>query len=198
MRNKSLATFADDVREMYERVTELSRSNAIFWVFLAPENYKRYSKVIEDHRDFFDAIASSLLQGFCVITYQLFDKRGDVKSLPALINYLASLNQVLEQRLKTRVDSKKPLLDKFFSFRHKIYAHRDKSKAPWEAFGTQSKTRLKVEMEAIVHLAQEIIGALAGAAGVAKTKEIVRNIRCRQNHAGWDAHEILKALGKHR
>jgi hypothetical protein len=198
MRKESMAIFADDVRELNERVTELSRNYAIFWVFLAPENCKRYSKVIEDHRDFFDAIASSLLQGFCVITYQLFDKRGDVKSLPALINYLTSLKPVLEQQLKRSVDSQKPLLDKFFSFRHKIYAHRDKSKAPWEIFGTQSKTRLKSEMKAIVQLAQEIIGALAEASGVAKRNKMVKNIRHRQNHAGWDAHEILKTLERHR
>ena len=63
--------FAAEVREINERVIELSRSYAIFWVFIS--SYKRYSKVIDDHRDFFDSIASSLLQGFCVITYQLSD-----------------------------------------------------------------------------------------------------------------------------
>src|SRR2546421_3516104 len=110
-----MAVFADHVREMNERVIELSRSHAILWVFIDPGNCKRYSKVIHDHQDFFQAIASSLFQGFCVITYQLFDKkRSDVKSLPSLINYLSSLNLGLKRQLKSNIDAERLLLDKYF------------------------------------------------------------------------------------
>ena len=193
MQKESMAIFADDVREMNERVIELSRSYAIFWMFCDIENCKRYSDVIRHHQNFFDAIASSLFQGFCVITYQLFDKRGDVKSLPELISYLTSLDQKLERRLKSSIDSQRPLLDNFFSFRHKIYAHRDKSKQPWEVFGNPSKIRIKSEMEAIVDLAQEIISALAEAAGIEKNG-FVENLRLRKKEAGDDASEVLEAL----
>jgi hypothetical protein len=195
MEKESMAIFSEDIWEMNERVIELSRSYAILWVFWDSENNKRYSDVIKDHQDFFYAIGSSLFQGFCIITYQLFDKRGDVKSLPDLINYLTSLDQKLEQQLKSKIDSQRPLLDKFFSFRHKIYAHRDKSKRPWEVFGNQSKTRIKSEMKAIVDLAQEIISAMAEAAGIEKD-EFVENLRLREDNAGIDATEVLKALEK--
>jgi AbiU2 len=195
MEKESMAIFSEDIWEMNERVIELSRSYAILWVFWDSENNKHYSGVIKDHQDFFYAIGSSLFQGFCIITYQLFDKRGDVKSLPDLINYLTSLDQKLEQQLKSKIDSQRPLLDKFFSFRHKIYAHRDKSKRPWEVFGNQSKTRIKSEMKAIVDLAQEIISAMAEAAGIEKD-EFVENLRLREDNAGIDATEVLKALEK--
>lgn len=192
-----MAIFVDDVREMNDRVIELSRSHAILWVFWDSENNRHYSDVIRDHHDFFYAIGSSLFQGFCVITYQLFDKRGDVKSLPELIGYLSSLDQKLEGRLKSNIDSQRPLLDKYFSYRHKIYAHRDKSKRPWEVFGNQSKTRVKSEMKAIVDLAQGLISALAEAAGIGKD-ELSENLRLREENAGVDAHEVLEALEKVR
>jgi hypothetical protein len=195
---ESMTVFADHVREMNERVIELSRSHAILWVFWDTGNCKRYSKILRDHQDFFDTMASSLFQGFCVITYQLFElgKRGDVKSLPALINYLSSLDRALELEMKAKIDAQRPLLDKFFSFRHKIYAHRDKSKPPWEVFQTQSKTRLKDEMEAVVLLAQNVVCALAEAAGVKAKGELAEAIRLREEYAGGDANRILEALKK--
>jgi len=193
-----MAVFADHVREMNERIIELSRSYAILWVFIDPGNCKRYSKVIRDHQDFFDAIASSLFQGFCVITYLLFDsKRSDVKSLPSLINYLSSLNPTLERQLKFNIDAQRPLLDKYFSFRHKIYAHRDKAKSPWELFGKVPKARVKREMQAIVRLSRNTVCALDGASGVRKKAELAQEIRRRENYARWDAMEVLKALEKH-
>lgn len=189
-----MAVFAEHVREMNERVIELSRSYAIFWVFIG--SYKRYSKVIEDHRDFFDAIASSLLQGFCVITYQLFDKRADVKSLPRILDYLTSLDSALEQRLRLKIDAQALLLQRFFAYRHKIFAHRDRAKSPWEVFGSVPKTRLKREMKTIVRLSRETICILGGASGVKKKAKMIQAIRLRENHARWDAKEILKALEK--
>jgi len=190
-----MACFIDDVSEMKDRVVELTRSHAILWVLWDSENCKHYSHVIESHVDFFRAIDSSLFQGFCVITYQLFDRRGDVKSLPELIGYLSSLNPKLERQLKSKIDSQKPLLDKFFTYRNKIYAHRDKSKPPWEVFGNQPKLRVKSEMKAIVDLAQRINSALAEAASLERD-EFDENFRLREEYAAHGASEVFKALEK--
>lgn len=190
-----MAIFAERVREMNERVIELSRSNAILWVFIDTGNCKRYSEAIRDHKDFFDTIASSLFQSFCVTTYLLFDsKRSDVKSLPNLINFLSSLNPALEQQLKSTIDAQRPLLDKYFSFRHKIYAHRDKAKSPWDLFGKVPKPRLKREMEAIVCLSRKTVCALAGASGVRKKSAMVQEIRRRENCARYDAVKVMQSL----
>jgi hypothetical protein len=193
-----MATFADDVRELSGIVTELSRTYAIHRALINRFTYKRYSRAIENHRDFFNAIASSLIQGFCVMTYQLFDsgKRGDVKSLPVLLNNMTSSNPVLEKKLRSDIEAQKQLLKKYFDFRHKIFAHRDKSKPPWEVWGTQSKKIVRVETKTIVRLAQDIIGELGDTAGVGSKKEIVDGIQLREKYAGTDVFEILKALKK--
>lgn len=192
-----MAIFVDNVREMNGSVIELSRSHAILWVFWDNENNKLYSQVIKDHPDFFDAIAASLSLGFCVITYRLFDKGGNVMSLPKLISYLSSIDQKLEQRLRSNIDSQRPLLDKYFSYRNKIYAHRDKPKRPCEVFGNQLKPQVKSEMKVIVDLAQGIISALAEAAGIEKD-EFAENLRLREENAGINADEVLEALEKVR
>ena len=197
MEKESLAVLADHVREMNERVTELSRSNAILWVLQDTKNYNHYNKVFHNRPDFFNAIASSLHQGFCVITYQLFDnKRNDVKSLPSLINYLSSLDPALERELKSNIDVQQALLDKYFAYRHKIYAHRDKAKSPSDIFGEVAKPLAKREMEAIVRLARNTVSALSGASGVNKKTKMSKAIRLRENRAREDTMLILKALDK--
>jgi len=190
-----MAIFVEDIVEMKDTVVELTRCHTILWTLWNAKNCKRYAQVIEYHQDYFQGVATSLFRGFCIITYQIFDKRGDVKSFPELIGYLSSLNPKLERQLKANIDSQKPLLDKFFSYRNKIYAHRDKSKRPWEIFGQQSKTRVKSEMKAILGLAQNITSAFAGAAGLDRD-EFVENFRLRKKYAAYGAREVFKALEK--
>lgn len=195
-----MAIFVENIYEMNGSVIELSRSYAILWVFWDKENNKKYSQVIKDHPDFFGAIADSLSLGFCVITYRLFQDVENVLSLPCLINYLSSIDQKLKDQLTSKIDAQRPLLKKYIIFRHKIYAHRDKSKRPWEVFGTQSKSRVKSEMKVIVNLAQEIIGALAKAAGIEEgnLNELIENLPRREEYAGINAVQVLEALDKLR
>jgi hypothetical protein len=195
MEKESMPIFIEDVVELKDRVVELTRSHAILWVLWDTENNKRYSHEIESHWDYFQGVGSSLFQGFCVITYQLFDKRNDVKSMPDLISYLSSLNPKLEQQLKSNINSQKPLLDKYFSYRNNIFAHRNKAKRPWDVFGKQSKTRVKSEMKGIVDLAQKITMALAEATGLDKD-EFDENFRLREEYAAAGAIEVFKALEK--
>jgi hypothetical protein len=117
-------------------------------------------------------------------------KRSDVKSLPHLIGYL---DHTLEQQLNRNIKNQKPLLDKYFTYRHKIFAHRDKSQSPADLFGEQKKTRVKGEMEAIVRLAQNTVCSLADAAGMDKV-EMAKEISRREEHAGRNIIEILQAL----
>jgi hypothetical protein len=184
------------VREMNGMVVELARSHAIFWVLLDHGSRKQYSKVFGDHRDFFDATPNALFQGFCVITYALFDdKRTDIKSLPRLINRLTS-NPALQQELRSKIDAEQRLLQKFVTFRHKIFAHRDKAKSPADWFGKIHKAQLRRDMESVVRLAREVTCALAGATGVGKKSEVSKDILLRENYARWDTVELLKRLAR--
>src|SRR5882757_4426706 len=112
MKKESVAIFIDDVRELNGSVINLSRSHAILKAFDL-DTCKRYSREIKERCDFFDTLSSSMFQGFCIITYQLFDvgKRGDVKSLQTLICYLASSDPNLERKLKSSIDAQNPILD---------------------------------------------------------------------------------------
>ncbi len=195
-----MAIFVDNVCEINGSVIELSRSYAILWVFWDKENNNIYFQVIKDHPDFFGAIADSLFLGFCVITYRLFQDAESVLSLPCLINYLSSIDQKLSQQLTLKIEGQRPLLKKYISYRHKIYAHRDKSKRPREVFGSQLKPRVKSEMKAIVNLAQEIIGALAKASGIEEDNlnEFTTNLTHREKNAGTEACEVMEALEKVR
>ncbi|MGH8729913.1 MAG: hypothetical protein ACREV9_17530 [Burkholderiales bacterium] len=112
-----MTIYASAVREMIERVIELSRSYAIWWTLVNKQNFEKYGKVIDNHADFFEATTHSLFQGFSVITYQLFESRIDTTSIPRLIKDLASSDPALAQQLKVAVDAKKPLLGKVFAIR---------------------------------------------------------------------------------
>jgi hypothetical protein len=165
-----MAISVQDAAEVKDRVVELTRSHKILWVLWNTENNKGYFPVIQSRYDFFQGIGSSLFQGFCVTTYQLFDKRSDVTSMPELIGRLKSSDPQIEQHLRSKIDFQKPLLGKFFSYRSNIFAHRNKARRPWEIFGKQSKTKVKGEMKLIVDLAQQITSALAETAGLDKTE----------------------------
>jgi hypothetical protein len=159
-----MAISSDAVGEMVERTVELSRSYAIWWEFQNKPNAKRYAAVFRDHEDFFGAIIHSLLQGFCVIAYQLFERRNDTKSIRSLLDELSLSDSALAAQLKAKVDAQKSLLGKAFSIRGNVYAHRNKAQTPHAVFAAAKLT--PKEMKALVHLAQNTVASLAEAAGL--------------------------------
>src|SRR2546425_9647505 len=58
------------VREMVSEVIQFNRSYVAWRELVEPQN----RPVREDHFDFFLTVINSLVQGFCVSTYQLFDR----------------------------------------------------------------------------------------------------------------------------
>ena len=187
-----MAIPTDTVGEMIERVVELSRSYAIWWELQKKPNTKRYAPVFQSHQDFFGAIVHSLLQGFCVITYQLFEKRKDTKSIRSLADNLSPSNPVLASELHAQIDVHKPLLGKVFFIRGGVYAHRNKAQTPHATFAAARLT--PKEMKAVVHLAQNMVASLADAAGLGSKAEVKRNIRRRQAIAILDTREIMRVL----
>ena len=74
------------VRELIERVIELSRCYANWWELVNRDNFGRYEAQIRNHEDYFAATAHALFQNFVVISYQLFERRpADTKSITSLI-----------------------------------------------------------------------------------------------------------------
>lgn len=187
-----MAISPDAAGEMIERVVELSRSYAIWWELQKKPSAKRYAPLFQGHQDFFGAIIHSLLQGFCVIAYQLFEKRKDTKSIRSLVDDLSHANPVLASQLHAQIDAQKPLLGKVFSIRGSVYAHRNKAQTPHATFVAARLT--PKEMKAVVHLAQNTVASLADAADLGSKADMKRDIRRRQAFAILDTREIMRVL----
>ena len=187
-----MAISPDAVGEMVERVVELSRSYAIWWELQKKPSAKRYAPTFQGHQDFFGAIIHSLLQGFCVIAYQLFEKRNDTKSVRSLLDELSQSNSVLASQLRAQIDVQKPLLGKVFSIRGNVYAHRNKAQTPHATFAAARLT--PKEMKAVVHLAQNMVASLADAAGLGSKADVKRDIRRRQAFAILDTRDVMRVL----
>lgn len=186
---------ASAVREMIERVIELSRSYAIWWTLVNKQNFEKYGEVINNHADFFEATTHSLFQGFSVITYQLFETRRDTTSIPRLIEDLASSDPALAQQLKVAVDAKKPLLGKVFAIRGNVYAHRNKSQTPESVFAAAGLSAN--EMQTVVAFAQDVVATLGEAAGVDAKVKLAVDIKLREDFSAEDTRLIMEALQKH-
>ena len=186
---------ASAVREMIERVIELSRSYAIWLTLVNKQNFEKYGTVIDNHADFFEATTHSLFQGFSVITYQLFETRRDTTSIPRLIDDLASSDPVLAQQLKVAVDTRKPLLGKVFAIRGNVYAHRNKTQTPESVFAAAGLSAS--EMQTVVAFAQDVVATLGEAAGVDAKAELAADIKLREDYSAEDTRLIMEALQKH-
>lgn len=182
------------VREMVERVIELSRNHAIWWALVNKENFDRYNTTINRHEDFFAAIAQALFQSFTVITHQLFDDRKDVTSLVKLTQELATSNPTLRDKLMRDVNAHLRLLRKVRIIRSNIYAHRSKTMRPVDVFADENLT--PTEMASIVQLSQRMVVALAVSAGMEDITDMTDELARREEYAVEDTRRILDALNE--
>lgn len=189
-----MAPHAVAVREMIERVIELARSYAIWRQLVEQSGFDRFSRVIENHEDFFSATTHSLFQGFTVITYQLFERSKDATSLRSLVDALALTDTALAQKVQTDIEGKLPLLKKTYSIRGNVYAHRNKSQPPEAFFAAAGLT--SDQMREILDLARDVVSALAESAGVETRTDIEKEIRLREECSRDDTRRIMEVLEK--
>lgn len=183
------------VREMIERVIELTRTYAIWWQLVEKSNFDRYSRVIESHEDFFAATTHSLFQGFIVIACLLFEKKENTISLRSLVDVLAFTDSTSAQRLQTDIEGKWHLLKKVIPIRGNVYAHRNKFRPPEAFFNAAGLT--SNEMREILDLARDVVSALAESAGIEPRADIEEEIRRREENSREDTQRIMEALEKH-
>lgn len=183
------------VREMFERVIELSRSYAIWRELVSKENFALYAKIIDDHQDFFSATTHSLFQGFSVIAYQLFERRKNTTSIPGLIESFARSHPRIAQQLNETIDATRPLLGKIFSIRSNVYAHRNRLQPPEDFFAAAGLT--PTEMETVVRFAQGMIAAIAEVEDVETKADIEVELRLREQYSREDTRRIMETLQKH-
>jgi hypothetical protein len=162
---------SNSIREMVDEVIEFSCSYIVWRELMEPSNVE----VRSAHPDFLLTITNSMVRGFFVGAYQLFDWNGKTKSLLRLIEDLRSSNPVLAQHIESTVKAQRHVLDKIFSIRNNVYAHRNRTKRPESMFSAAGITPRMLKI--IVDLAQKVVSMLAVAEGVAKKDEMDRKFR---------------------
>lgn len=185
---------ASMIRDMVERVIELTRGYAIWWTLVDKANFDRYGMTINRHEDFFATTTHALFQNITIITHQLFDKRSGTTSLVNLTRELATSNPALQCKLMKEIEACEPHLRKVRSIRSNVYAHRSKAKCPENIFAEERLT--PAEMERIVLLSQRLVVALAISAGMEDITDIKDELKRREEYACEDTQLIMEALNQ--
>jgi hypothetical protein len=178
------------VREMVSEVIEFTRGYVVWRELMDRGN----RDVREEHPDFLLTVTNSFVQGFCVSTYQLFDRDSRTKSLSRLIGDLRSSDAALAQHLQSKITAQQAALQKLFRIRCNVYAHRNRSLGPEALFATVGLTPR--QMRAVVDLAQDTVSDLGVASGLGAKDELERQF---QSHEQWvldDTRRVLRALRK--
>ncbi len=149
--------------ELAERVAELTDYFELWSDLTNRENESVYRPVIEEYGSFFETIVHSLLQGFSVVTYQLFETRPDSHSILSLLRKLEGDGHFSGAAIRYEIDSHKPLLGKVFALRNKVFAHRSTADKPEAVFGSAGLT--PNQMRSVVSLAQQLVAELVDANG---------------------------------
>lgn len=182
------------VREMVERVIELTRIHAIWWELVNKENFGRHSTAISRHDNFFAPTAQALFLSFTVVTHQLFEGRKKVISLVNLTRELETSNPTLQDTLMKDINAHRRLLRKVSIIRSNIYTHRSETLRPAKVFVEVDLA--PNEMASIVHLSQRMVVALAVSAGIEDITDMTDELACSEEYAAEDTRRILDALNE--
>lgn len=182
------------IEEMSDQVAALTRTYVIWWLLKEKKNMERYSPTMQLYPEFFGTVIESLIQGFCVITYQLFDHNHGNKSLIALLKDTENVDAARAKVLTAKIDGHRPLLHKVFSIRGSVYAHRNKNESPEGIF---KKVKLSPnQMKAIVDLAHDVICGIADAAKVETEADLREELRQDEQNARSDTYSMMQDLEK--
>jgi hypothetical protein len=180
------------VRELIERVIELSRSHSIWWELVNDDNKGKYEMKISDHEDFFAATAHAHFLSMVVILYQLFDKRPRTKSIRHLLDALEKTHPDEVANVRQRLDPSWPIFKKVFDIRGNVYAHRNESLAPDKVF---ERAGLKANaLGSLIGLTQDIVALLGSLVGIDSQQALIDEFSRRADSAREDLQLVLHAL----
>ena len=179
------------VQELINEVTQLSRCYAIWWQLANKANRTRYGKVItEDYWDFFSTIAEAQEEVFHVLIYQLFETKN--LSIRTLIKELSKSNPTASRKLAASLDDNKLLLEKVFTIRCNVHAHRSIKEAPEAVY---ARVKLKPnEIKKLVVLAGDLVSSIAEAKGFGDKEDVQNEITRREQLARQSTEKLLETL----
>lgn len=182
------------MHEMVEQVMRLTQCYVVWWEIRNSKNVKRYDEVLREYLDFFEPVTHILLwQGFFVICYQLFDQRPDSKHIQFRIDQVAQTNTRLADEMRGKI-KKFAVLNKIKTIRHKISAHRDKSRSPQQV--VQDVAPVVKELKEAVSFVQDIVSTLVEALGGEKKSAVMQKISACEISTRDSAFQVLQTLAK--
>jgi AbiU2 len=189
----SLYGMNDHVLELGQSVVELSRHYAIWFELVDAEKKAARETVIRDHEDFYASTALAHFIAFCATTYQIYDKRSDVKSI---LGAVADVNDPdLKRELEVQIQSNWAIIEKIRKLRNKVFGHRDRVLSPDKVFADAQIT--PEQMGQIIGYAQDQVGKLLEYHG----KDTYENFKVealrRESSAREDAARIFEVLQTH-
>jgi len=178
------------VREMIDEVIEFSRTYAVWQELMQKSN----APIRTEHPDFLLTVTNALVGGFCIGTYQLFDRDSRTKSLRRLIEDVRLSHPSVTQQLESKIAAHKTVLDKIFRLRNNVYGHRNRSQHPRDVYAAVGLTPRM--MEGVVCLAQDVVSTLAVTVGVGQKDELEREFSNHKDCVLEDTRRVTHALEK--
>jgi hypothetical protein len=181
-------------REMVEQVIRLTQCHTIWWKISNKEDVKIYNEAFLEHLHFFEPVGHLLLwQGFFTVCYQLFDDHRDAKHILFRIEQLARTDALLANKLRKRINDFK-VLNKIKTIRHKVSAHREKSRSPQKVV---KDTALVVkELKEVVAFTQDIVSTLVEALGGEKKSSVLQKFSDCESSAHDGVFQVMEVLAK--
>ncbi|HEY3857122.1 MAG TPA: hypothetical protein VGO67_22280 [Verrucomicrobiae bacterium] len=181
------------IHELIDSTIRLSQHHVIWWEIMTPNTAAHFDGVRDEYLDFFEPVCYAFVQGFFVISYQLFDKREDSKHIRLLVNEVLEKDAALGVKLQSKLE-KYPGIKKIKTIRHKIFAHRDRVLSPGQIL---KKCPIVIrEMKDIVDFIQDIVSDVIEAAGGGKKADVLRKITDCQDSARNNTFQVLKGLAR--
>ncbi|MGA3283403.1 MAG: hypothetical protein ABSD57_02940 [Verrucomicrobiota bacterium] len=180
------------MHEMVEQVARLTQCYEIWWEIANSKNVKRYDKVLQEYRDFFEPVTHILLwQGFFVICYQLFDQRPDSKHIHFRIDQVAQTDARLADEMRNKIKNF-AVLTKIKTIRHKVSAHRDRNRFPQQV--VKDAAMVVKELNEVVLFVQDIVSTLVEALDVEKKSAVMQKISACQGSTRDSTFQVLQTL----
>jgi len=181
------------IHELVESTIRLTQHHVIWWEIMTPNTAAHFDSVRAGYVDFFEPVCYAFVQGFFVISYQLFDSRDDSKHIRLLVNEVLENDAVLGNTPKSKLE-RYPGIQKIKTIRHKVFAHRDRILSPEQIL---RKCPIVIhEMKDVVEFIQDIVSDVVESAGGDKKADIMQKISICEASARNATFQVLKGLAR--
>ena len=181
----------NQARDIASTVVELSRHYAI-WHEIVKPNIPGRTAVVQQYEDLFASTALAHFSAFCILTYQIYDKRKDVISICRLLDSLRTSDPQMTDAVEKEITANWAVITRIFAIRGNVYAHRARLITAEEVFLRANLT--PDLMGSIVSLAQDHAAKLLDATGADSYIDFINEVNNREYCARDDVERLFERL----